>query len=423
MTSLGGLIREHRVARNWTLRRLATELGVTPAYVSDLEADRRLPSRELKVRLSEVLAIAEDILAAADSRMPPELREWIEERPGLVSLLRSLRSSPESDHLIRRLTRIMTRRSRPQTPRGVLVTWESELRAIAAEAAAWSIETGGDLFGRWQDVPMMLLATKAGPSAQRDHAHFRLDVDYLRMLSEVLAEDWALRYFGDWHSHHRLGLVSPSGGDQRRIRGIGSRNQFPAMAEIIVTLEEAGGEPIVRIHPWLYDLLLRDPGPSPLDLRVLPGISPLREALLARRALPEQELFAWEKVPLTRIRIGAATAPPALEPSRDVDTVTRERALAHLAEALSEASGYPVEQHATGFGSVLVARLREPQFLAFALGAPWPMPVLEVHQLNRQAGTSELAASPSGLSSLDVAGILDLYRSARRPEGETSVDG
>jgi hypothetical protein len=29
-----------------------------------------------------------------------------------------------------------------------LLMWESELRAIAAETSAWTIETGGDLFGR-----------------------------------------------------------------------------------------------------------------------------------------------------------------------------------------------------------------------------------------------------------------------------------
>src|ERR1700685_2713935 len=78
------------------------------------------------------------------------------------------------------------------------VTWESELRAIAAEASAWSIKTGGDLFGRWKGAATLYLATKAGPNAQRNNAHFRLDAEYLRQLSEIFATDWALRYFGDW---------------------------------------------------------------------------------------------------------------------------------------------------------------------------------------------------------------------------------
>jgi hypothetical protein len=127
----------------------------------------------------------------------------------------------------------------PHRGEPVLTTWESELRAIAVETAAWTIETGGDLFGRWQGTPVVFLATKAGPKAQRSTAHFRLDVDYLRELSEPLAEDWSLRYFGDWHSHHRLGLLEPSSGDRRRIRQLGQRNQFSGMAEIIVTTEGA----------------------------------------------------------------------------------------------------------------------------------------------------------------------------------------
>src|SRR6266699_295001 len=188
------------------------------------------------------------------TRFSSDLREWVEERPHLISALRSLKSSPEADMLIQRLARFLNRRYPAKTPRGVLVTWESELRAIAAEASAWSIETGGDLFGRWHDLPTVLLATKAGPAAQRDHAHFRLDVDYLRQLSETMASVWGLRYFGDLHSHHRLGLTATSGGDRRRIVSIAGRNQFTNMTEIIVTLDDSRGEAMVRIHPWIYDL-------------------------------------------------------------------------------------------------------------------------------------------------------------------------
>src|ERR1700735_3559534 len=79
-----------------------------------------------------------------------------------------------------------------RVPAKTLLIWESEIRAIAQETSAWTIETGGDLFGRWQAAPIVFLATKAGPKAQRSTAHFRLDVDYLRELSEPLATDWAL---------------------------------------------------------------------------------------------------------------------------------------------------------------------------------------------------------------------------------------
>lgn len=416
MPSIGELVKGKRLERKWSLRQLATELAVTPAYVADIEADRRLPSAELMGRISTVLEISPEDLAAADSRLPPELREWIEERPQLTGLLRSLRSSPEAELLIQRLSRLLNRRVRPQAPRGFLITWESELRAIAAEAAAWSIETGGDLFGRWQDVPTVLLATKAGPAAKRDHAHFRLDVDYLRDLSETLASEWGLRYFGDWHSHHRLGLSAPSGGDRRRIISIARRNQFPAMSEIIVTLEEGRGDPTVRIHPWIYDLAGDANNPFPLQMKVLPGISPVREALLARRVLSEQSLAAWEGVSLQRIRIGADTAPPALESTRDIDGEMCQKALLHLAEGLQQASGSPVEQHVTGFGTILVAHLEGPHHLAFALASVWPMGVLEVHRLNRDTGMTEPVDQPSGLAAIDVPRLIEIYHAAQRPQ-------
>lgn len=417
MSNIGELVKSKRLERKWSLRQLATELAVTPAYVADIEADRRLPSSELMGRISAVLEISLENLTAADSRLSTELREWIEERPQLTGLLRSLRTSPEADLLIQRLSRLLNRRVRPQAPRGFLITWESELRAIAAEAAAWSIETGGDLFGRWQDVPTVLLATKAGPAAKRNHAHFRLDVDYLRDLSETLASSWALRYFGDWHSHHRLGLSAPSGGDRRRIISIARRNQFPAMSEIIVTLEEGRGDPTVRIHPWIYDLAGDANNPFPLQVKVLPGISPVRETLLTRGVLPEQSLAAWEGVSLQRIRIGSDAGPPVLEPARDIDNETRQKALLHLATGLQEASGAPVEQHVTGFGCILVVQLHGSHHLAFALASAWPMSVLEVHRLNRESGTTEPLDQPAGLAAIDVPRVIDLYRAAQNSAG------
>lgn len=309
-----------------------------------------------------------------------------------------------------------TASARPHAAAAVLITWESELRAIAAEASAWTVETGGDLFGRWQGNPTVFLATKAGPKAQRDNAHFRLDVDYLRQLSEPLAAHWALRYFGDWHSHHRLGLSAPSSGDRRRIRQLGNRNQFPGMAEIIVTTEGSQHEPVVRVHTWVYDLSGKDE-PTALRVKVLPGCSPVRQALITRGEFPEQSMRAWEDMPLLRVRIGDEPHPPVLEGQADVDATTRERTLGHLADALKQASGAPVEQHATAFGHILVAKLEEPHHLAFAIDRKWPMSVLEVHRLDRSTGTAEPISTRDGLVVSDVAGIVEVFRAAKTGKG------
>lgn len=294
-----------------------------------------------------------------------------------------------------------------------LVMWESELRAIAAETSVWTIETGGDLFGRWQDTPTVYLATKVGPKAIRDTAHFRLDVDYLRQLSETLASDWGVRYFGDWHSHHRLRLTEPSGGDRGRICGLGRRNHFASMAEIIVTVEGSARDQIIRVHPWLYDLSGDQISPLPLGIKVLQGLSPIRQALLSSGTLPEQEFASWQKIPSGCIRVGDDKFPPALEPPPAVDANTCDSALAKLAGALQAASAEPIERHRTEFGYILVAKLREARYLGFALSADWPLPLLEVHRLNRDTGSNEPLNLTTALTASDIPKILEIYRAAK----------
>src|SRR6266700_1822249 len=108
MSDLAKLVKSKRVARKWSLRQLAREIGVTPAYVADIEAGRRLPSADLKKKISSVLEVPAEEVAAADSRLTPDLRDWIEERPQLIAILRSLHAAAKSDTLIQRLGRFIS---------------------------------------------------------------------------------------------------------------------------------------------------------------------------------------------------------------------------------------------------------------------------------------------------------------------------
>lgn len=316
--------------------------------------------------------------------------------------------------------------SAPGAPRGmpVLLTWESELRAIGEEAARWSIETGGDLFGLWGPNPTIYLATRTGPHAVRDRAHFRLDVDYLRRLSATLAADWGLRYLGDWHSHHRLGLTAPSPGDCRRIFRLAARNAFAAMSEVIVTFDGNGRDtPIVRVHPWVYPNIEQAADPVVATFAVVPGVSPVREALITRGALPEQELDSWREIPPARVRAGNDGEP--LSPSAKAPTLSLigDRVLEHARRALEGASGGGVEHYSTLFGLILTVPVDESRLLGIAVAATWPYEILEVHWIDRRrrAATPLTVATPR--TALVPEDLVALYREARNLKyGAADVD-
>lgn len=110
-----------------SLRDLGQALGVTAAYVADIESNRRLPSPELKQKLAAALDIPLDDLEEADNRLSPDLHDWVEERPQVVNLLRSLRTSPQSEKLVQRLDRFLKRHN-PPPARGFLP--KSAARAV-----------------------------------------------------------------------------------------------------------------------------------------------------------------------------------------------------------------------------------------------------------------------------------------------------
>jgi hypothetical protein len=281
------------------------------------------------------------------------------------------------------------------------------------------METGGDLFGVDSDMVVVYLATNAGPAAIRDAAHFRLDVEYLRTLSSILAADWGLRYLGDWHSHHRLGLTAPSGGDRRRIRQVAARNRFASMFEIIVTLDDARGlkVPSVRLHPWAY-------GEGELATRpliALQGMSPIREALIARHAVGEQDLHRWQEMSLASVS-GFTNGEDTSAESRQLARVCCKSLEDHAVRALEEASGERIERHPTRFGSILAVPVDDGRFVGIALDGTWPCNVLEVDWIDRERGIAEPIRIDLGLNLLVPADVVKLYREARERRESREVE-
>jgi hypothetical protein len=117
----------------------------------------------------------------------------------------------------------------------------SEAKAIARLAEKWGeTETGGELYGLWSHAgrPVVMLATSPGPKAIHEATYFRQDVERFREVTEYLNRYFGLQLIGDYHSHHKLGLNKPSPGDATQVASIATKNHLPRFVQFIITLED-----------------------------------------------------------------------------------------------------------------------------------------------------------------------------------------
>lgn len=410
--TLGQELRRQREGRRISLRKFAQKLEIAPAFLVDLEKDRRQPPPKLLQRIADELDIPLSTFDEFSPDIPRAVKEWVGAEPLVGRALKALAKLSDPETAVSFLERGAAH-SRPR--RFPVAVYESELRAIGLESSSWETETGGDLFGVWGDIPIIYLATRSGPNSIRDQAHFRLDVEYLIKLSVRLEQEWGLRYFGDWHSHHRLGLESPSRGDRDRIQRVATKNAFQEMVEFIVTFAQSvKSDQVFRIHPYAYLNLPSDDTTEILPM-VLTGTSPVREALQARGAFPEQQLGSYASFTPDRIdlpkeplpRIPGNVGPP-------IQPITHRLIRRAVEELEAVASGH-VELHKAEFGWVLVAPITDKTHVAFAVDQAWPHRVLQVDLMDRDAGTTvELPLAIGTPSMLSGAEIVTLYHAAKQ---------
>lgn len=89
--TLGDAVRFLRERKGISLRQLATQIGISAPFLSDLERDRR--GTDKLQQLATALDVSVDVLQALDGRMTPDLKEWIAANPGMIAVLREMRSS------------------------------------------------------------------------------------------------------------------------------------------------------------------------------------------------------------------------------------------------------------------------------------------------------------------------------------------
>ena len=104
-----------------------------------------------------------------------------------------------------------------------------------------NIETGGDLFGLWQDERTVIIQRFIGPGKKcfRTTASFYQDVEYLRRVGSLITTEESLCNVGEWHSHHQTGMHEPSDGDRRTVFSNMPKLGLERFMLFIATIEKA----------------------------------------------------------------------------------------------------------------------------------------------------------------------------------------
>jgi transcriptional regulator with XRE-family HTH domain len=94
--TLGSEIRRLRMLDGTTLRQFALKVEVSAPHLSDIERDRRRPSKDLLKRIARELhttGATHEGLERLDARFESDLQEWASRTPEVRLMLRAVKES------------------------------------------------------------------------------------------------------------------------------------------------------------------------------------------------------------------------------------------------------------------------------------------------------------------------------------------
>jgi len=135
------------------------------------------------------------------------------------------------------------------------------------------IETGGNLFGFYTTFRIPVIQYVLGPGKNSEHnpAHFRQDEAFFNINADMLIKEHALHHIGTWHSHHKLGINHPSGGDENSIIFGMKEDGLEAFILIIGNIDKKG------TSANAYSFSLQNKNYRQSRWVVLNGESPIRQ--------------------------------------------------------------------------------------------------------------------------------------------------
>ena len=103
--NFGAFIRELRIKNGIGQRELASKIGIAASYLNDIEKEKRTaPKQEVIKKLSKLLKInindLNDLAGISKGNVAPDISEYIENNPRIISLIRSIKENNLNENQI-----------------------------------------------------------------------------------------------------------------------------------------------------------------------------------------------------------------------------------------------------------------------------------------------------------------------------------
>lgn len=142
VAKVGEMVRAGREASGLSLRRCASDVGLPPSYLSDIENGRRLPSERALELLAAHLDLDVERLHACSGRVSSDLKRWLETNPQVRDALDSLRAADVSPGQIRKHLQPLWDGTMSLPIWAAAADFMRDLGPLASEAGIAVIQTG-----------------------------------------------------------------------------------------------------------------------------------------------------------------------------------------------------------------------------------------------------------------------------------------
>ena len=104
----GSFIRERRIKLEIGQRELAVKIGIAASYLNDIEKNKRKAPKQIIIKkLSKVLKInledLNDLAGISKGNVAPDIGEYIEDNPEIISLIRSIKENKLTEYQIKNI--------------------------------------------------------------------------------------------------------------------------------------------------------------------------------------------------------------------------------------------------------------------------------------------------------------------------------